>query len=109
MCNYRYLTMKWIEHEIADWIYRLLGLCYIEEKLGKSLEKDEDFKKEIKKLKRMSIESLREHYDTVKHDKDFQKHPIFDILKRSFEKNPNGEDIKKAKELLKKHGFKVTK
>jgi hypothetical protein len=101
--------MKWVEHEIADWIYRLLGLCYIEEKLGKKLGDNDEFKKDIKNLKKIAVDSLREHYKSAKNDKGFQEYPLFDVLQRAFEEIENTEEIKQAKELLGKHGFKVTK
>jgi hypothetical protein len=101
--------MKWVEHEVADWIYRLLGLCYIEEKLGKTVKDKDGFKKDIKELKKIAIESLREHYKSVKDDKSFQEYPLFDVLQKAFEDVEDTEEIRKAKEILGKHGFKVTR
>jgi len=101
--------MNHIELEVADWLYRLLGLCYIEDNLGKKVKNKEEFKKDIHELKKLAIDSLRQHYESAKNNEDFRKLPIFEVLQNSFEKNKDVEDIDKAKQLLIKHGFTVTK
>lgn len=100
--------MNRTENQIADWTYRLLGLKYIEEKLGKSLDKDEEFKKDIQKLKRITVRNLKKCYDSLKNDESFRKHPLFEIFQKAFDETEN-DDIREAKELLKRHGFKVSK
>lgn len=99
--------MNPISSKISDSMMRLMGTCYIEEKIGNKYEKDDEFKKMIKEMKQCEIRSLRRYYEAAKDDKEAMKEPFMEILMNVFE--GKNEDIENARKLLEKHGYKVVK
>ena len=98
-----------LKSESCDWLYKFLGLCFIEEKLNKELEKNPELKKELKNAKRITLKYLRETCESAKQIEELHGDEMFQMFERVFSKNKGTSDIEKAKELLESKGYRVEK
>lgn len=99
---------KKIELDANDWVFRLLAFIYIEEKIGGKL-KDED-KKMLKDIQKSCFDSLKEHYEMMKNDREnFKDNWLFQSFERVMEENSVPKSLRDAKKLLERSGYVVNK
>ncbi len=91
----------WLDRSAADWLFRFLAMCYIEEKVGL---KDED-KKMVDGLKRDCVKILHDYYDDMKRSGGESAGGISSLLDGIFGKD---DELSEAKKLLEDAGYDVT-
>ena len=101
----------YLDTKTADWMYRFLGMLYIEEKLKDTLKKDPEFKKQLKEMIGTSLDMIKKLHDTAKKDNTLKEDSMLARIGRIIERheNRNLDDVEKAKRLLEKKGYKVEK
>ncbi len=95
------------ELEIYNWLLKLLGMVYIEEKIGSKLENDKESRQILDDAKRTATKHIKELYESCKENPEIRESPFFKTLKGMLEKE-DGE-IEKARKLLESKGYSVEK
>lgn len=100
--------MEYLETQANGCLLKLLGAFYMEKELGDPKDKGgKDALASANKLSMTLIDELNGCYQAMKSDARFSDSRVFCMLKNVFE--AKNQEVEKAKKLLEKSGYKVTK
>lgn len=97
-----------LKGQACDWLYRLLGLCFIQEHLGET-ESSPELEKEVSRLKGIAIGQLRELCKSAERSEELKDDEMFRMFGRVFGEDAEPMDVEKARKLLESRGYKVEK
>ncbi len=96
-----------LKNEFCNWLFKWLGLLYMEEKFGKD---DPKMKEEALRLQKISVREMENTLEKAKGIDWLKDDPFLNGFRDIFDKHEMGKsEIEKAKELLEKSGYRIEK
>jgi len=97
-----------LNQEACDWLYKLLGLCFIQDHMDE-LNFSQELKEEVKRVKSLTVKHLKELCKSAKNNESLKGDDMFRQLEKVFCRDFEYDDVEKAKKLLESKGFRIEK
>ena len=92
-------------------MYRLLGMCFIQDNMKDKMEKDPEFKKEVKHLIHVAMDAIRDLYNDAKKEGVLKEGSLLEFMGKAMEEidSKKEDEVEKARKMLESKGFEVTR
>lgn len=90
-------------------MFRLLGMCFIEDRMKDKMEKNPEFKKEVKRLANMAMDAIKDLYNDAKKDNMIKEGSLLEFMGKAMEEidGKKEDDVEKARKLLESKGYRL--